>query len=182
MPSANLSGCPSATRPEHVEEDFGQDFPVLDGGFSSKGVESTIILYEETEWVIGRLGALAPEQFQPILGYSPRLVKNVQGDRPLCPGQLLRHYAPRAHLFLGNPLDLDEAPFVLGFTERAYPADKRVIRWGSLKNPHEVAENLYHALRQLDQEGAQAAWIDMDFPREGLWQTLAERLLRAGET
>ena len=37
MPSANLSGRPSATRPEHVEEDFGYDFPVLDGGVCLKG-------------------------------------------------------------------------------------------------------------------------------------------------
>lgn len=183
MPSANLSGRPSATCVQHVEEDFGKDFPVLEGGNCSNGVESTILLYQDPEWVIVRLGALPAESFQAVLGYQPCVVSKVSSDaQPLCPGQLFRHYAPRAHLFLGSTEGLRQAAFVLGFKERIYPADKRLILLGSLTNPHEVAENLYQALRQLDQESADIAWVDMDFPREGLWQTIAERLQRAGET
>lgn len=180
MPSANLSGRPSATQPEHVEADFGADFPVLDGGSCSKGVESTILLYQEPEWVIVRLGALAPEAFESILGYQPRFVQKTQGTQPLCPGQLFRHYAPHARLILGGPAEIVKTTFVLGFKERQYPANKRIILLGSLAQPEEVAENLYRALRQLDQEGASQAWVDMDFPRHGLWQTIAERLMRAG--
>lgn len=182
MPSANLSGKPSATRPEHVEEDFGKDFPILDGGFCSKGVESTILLYQEMEWVIVRLGALAPHVFESVLGYQPRFVQNTHDSPPICPGQLFRHYAPRAQLVLSDTAPLGEIPFVLGFKERHYPANKRVLLWGSILKPEEVAENLYQVLRQLDQEGARQAWVDMDFPRQGLWQTIAERLTRAGET
>jgi L-threonylcarbamoyladenylate synthase len=182
MPSANLSGRPSATRPEHVEEDFGVTFPVLDGGVCLKGLESTILLYQDPEWVIVRLGALSAERFKPILGYQPRFVQKEKEAQPLCPGQMFRHYAPRARLILENPAALEEAPFVLGFKERDYPADKRVIILGSLSQPEEVAENLYQALRQLDQEEASLAWVDMDFPRQGLWQTIAERLMRAGES
>jgi len=192
MPSANRSGRPSATRPEHVEEDFGIHFPLLDGGICTKGVESTILFYYEGEWVILRLGALASETFEPILGYQPRVHckpvpeeardgQDMTACQPLCPGQQFRHYAPHAHLFLGDPVALAHAPFVLGFRERCYPAGKRVIVLGSLLCPEKVAENLYQALRQLDQEGAAHAWVDMDFPREGLWATVAERLLRAGE-
>ncbi len=182
MPSANLSGRPSATCALHVEDDFGHDFPLLDGGNCPNGVESTILLYQAPEWVIVRLGALPPESFESVLGYQPRLVLKASSEaQPLCPGQLFRHYAPRARLFLGNPEGLQQASFVLGFKERLYPADKRLILLGSLTNAQEVAENLYHVLRQLDQEGAILAWIDMDFPREGLWQTIAERLQRAGE-
>jgi L-threonylcarbamoyladenylate synthase len=180
MPSANLSGRPSATRPEHVEEDFGIDFPVLDGGICSKGVESTILFYQEPEWVVVRLGALAPEVFESVLGYQPRFVQKKEGAQPLCPGQLFRHYAPRARLILGGAAAIAEARFVLGFKERRYPVNKRIILLGSLSQPEEVAENLYQALRQLDQEGAAQAWVDMDFPRQGLWQTIAERLMRAG--
>lgn len=32
MPSANISGSPSATSVEHVEADFGDNFPILEGG------------------------------------------------------------------------------------------------------------------------------------------------------
>lgn len=181
MPSANLSGRPSATRPEHIEEDFGNEFPILDGGICAKGIESTILLYQETEWVIVRLGALAPEQFISTLGYQPRFVQKKDNANPLCPGQLFRHYSPRARLALGNPKALAKLSFVLGFKERLYPPEKRIILLGSLSKPEEVAENLYQSLRQLDQEGATEAWVDMDFPRQGLWQTIAERLFRAGE-
>lgn len=181
MPSANLSGRPSATRPEHVEEDFGTDFPVLDGGNCAKGVESTILLYQDPEWVIVRLGALAPELFAPILGYQPRFEQKSHEAQPLCPGQMYRHYAPRAQLLLGDSSNLAKAPVVLGFKERKYPQEKRVILLGSVSNPEEVAENLYRVLRQLDQEGINLAWIDIDFPRHGLWLTIAERLFRAAE-
>lgn len=181
MPSANLSGRPSSTRPEHVEEDFGVDFPVLDGGVCSKGVESTILLYSKEEWVIVRLGALSGEAFIPVLGYEPRLVQETSEVNPICPGQMFRHYAPRARLLIGNLSFLKEVPYVLGFTERDYPLDKQVIRLGSLDDPQEVAENLYEALRELDRRGASQVWVDMDFPREGLWKTIAERLTRAAK-
>ncbi len=181
MPSANLSGRPSATSPQHVEEDFGSSFPVLEGGMCLKGIESTILAYQEEKWVIARLGALAPELFQQVLGYLPPILEKVNASQPLCPGQLFRHYAPRAKLFLGHSADLAKTSFILGFRERTYPAGKRILLLGSLTNPHEVAENLYRVLRHLDQEGAETAWIDMDFPREGLWQTLVERLSRAAE-
>lgn len=181
MPSANLSGRPSSTHPEHVEEDFGIDFPVLDGGICTKGVESTILLYQENEWVVIRLGALAPERFIPVLGYLPRVIQKTSSTHPLCPGQLFRHYAPKAHLFLGDPQSLLKTHTILGFKERQYPSGKRLLILGSLANAEGVAENLYQTLRQIDQEGIKEAWVDMDFPREGLWQTIAERLFRAGE-
>lgn len=181
MPSANLSGRPSATSLAHIEEDFGAAFPVLDGGICQKGVESTILLYQEGEWVIVRLGALAPEAFKPVLGYDPSVIQKKTESKPLCPGQLYRHYAPRARLLLGAASDLNSAPFVIGFKERNYPQGKKVILLGSLNHPEEAAENLYNSLRQLDLEKAAEAWVDMDFPRHGLWQTIAERLMRAGE-
>ncbi|WP_068470731.1 L-threonylcarbamoyladenylate synthase [Candidatus Protochlamydia phocaeensis] len=181
MPSANLSGKPSATRPEHVEEDFGRDFPVLDGGGCDKGVESTILYYQHPRWVVVRLGALAPAVFALVLGYQPENLKAFKHEQPLCPGQLFRHYAPRAKLILGDREQMEGAPFILGFKERSYPLHSRVLYLGSLLDAEEVAVNLYQALRQLDFEGARVAWVDMDFPREGLWETIAERLLRAGE-
>lgn len=181
MPSANLSGHPSATCPEHVEEDFGIDFPVLDGGICRTGLESTILLYQEEKWVVVRLGALSPEIFKRVLGYQPLIVQHTSDSPPLCPGQLFRHYAPRARLFLGELAAIPEISFMIGFKERSYPSAKRLLLLGSLFHPEEVAKNLYHVLRQLDHEEATHAWVDMDFPRHGLWQTIAERLFRAGE-
>lgn len=181
MPSANLSGKPSATHSDHVEEDFGPLFPVLEGGVCQKGLESTILYYQQNRWGIVRLGALSPESFQHVLGYQPQLIHKTSSSTPICPGQLFRHYAPEAKLILEGPVAASPAPYVLGFKERCYPADKRVLYMGSLFNAAEVAESLYQLLRQLDQEGARLAWVDMDFPKQGLWMTIAERLQRAGE-
>ena len=181
MPSANLSGRPSATLPKHVEEDFGLDFPILDGGACTQGVESTILLYQANQWMIGRLGALAPECFAPLLGYQPVIIQKQDHLKPVCPGQLFRHYAPQAELILGEINQQERASVILGFNGRIYPHSQRIIRLGSLEHPQQVAGQLYRVLRQLDQEKIQVAWVDMDFPRHGLWLTIAERLKRAGE-
>lgn len=179
MPSANLSGSPSSTSSEHVEQDFGSNFPVLNGGSCQKGLESTILYYQDPLWVMLRRGALTPEDLEKVLGYQPPHLTVTNPDQPLCPGQLLRHYAPQAKLILGDESLLKEAPYIIGFNERIYPTKGRILYLGSLENVTQVATRLYDVLRQLDQEGAPWAWVDMDFPDQGLWKAIADRLIRA---
>ncbi|MBS0634323.1 MAG: threonylcarbamoyl-AMP synthase [Verrucomicrobia bacterium] len=174
-PSANLSGSPSSTCPEHVERDFGADFPVLDGGACHHGLESTIVVYQDGEWQIARLGSLSQEDLEVVLGYVPKIVTN--SSKPICPGQLLAHYAPKATLLLSPTAK--EHPNVVGFTDRLYPAAKRLFLLGSSTDPIEVANRLYSILRKLDQDGVEEAWVDMDFADNGLWKTIKERLSRA---
>lgn len=178
MPSANLSGRPSSTNPEHVEQDFGEDFPVLNGGKCQRGLESTILYYKDSFWVIARMGSLAAEDFKNVLGYLPENLSLKADARPICPGQLFRHYAPKARLFLGKD-EIDEATHILGFKGRSYPEGKVVLYFGSIEEPLHVAGNFYQLLRQLDEEDITSVWVDMDFPRNGLWKTIAERLMRA---
>lgn len=177
MPSANLSGRPSSTSPTHVEEDFGSGFPILDGGSCVKGLESTILYYQKDEWVIARLGALSAEAFQLVLGYKPSMID--KGTPQLCPGQFHRHYAPQAKLLVGKEIPSKDADCIIGFSDRSYPPGKPLITWGASTDVETVAANLYHVLRQLDKEGISTAWVDTDFPAEGLWTTIAERLHRA---
>jgi len=184
MPSANLSGKPSATEVEHVEEDFGSAFPVVEGekeGEAAVGLESTILVEQEGKWCIARLGALPAEAFLPVLQYVPELVKMEKNKRPLCPGQLYRHYAPKTHLTLTTSFPAEGT--LLGFRERVeqqfYPPGCRVLTLGSLSNPYEVAENLFSILRQLDSEKVDRASIDSDFPRSGVWLTIYDRLAKA---
>jgi L-threonylcarbamoyladenylate synthase len=183
MPSANLSGRPSSTSPAHVEEDFGEDFPVLEGDLSRQGVESTILIYdaEDAVWKVIRLGALPPDVFEAVLGYQPTVdLGTGHEEKPLCPGMLFRHYAPRAKLYLGGFSRDIAAKCILGFDERSYPKAERMLYLGSLNHPEEVAERLYDILRELDRQGIDEAYVDMDFPTTGLWLTIAERLHRAG--
>jgi L-threonylcarbamoyladenylate synthase len=177
-PSANLSGKPSPTRADHVENDFGKDFPVLDGGFCVQGLESTVVIYCEEQWQIIRLGMLPPEAFQVVLGYAPKIIEH-DPEQPVCPGQLYKHYSPDALLIRGDQFPLDGIQTVLGFQERSYPTHCRVIHLGSVKAPQGVAESLYETLRKLDADGVQKVWVDMDFPDNGIWKTIRERLHKA---
>ena len=88
MPSANISGRPSATCPEHVESDFGEDFPVLDGGECLRGLESTILIYRKGRWEIVRQGALSSDIFESLLGYQPCIEEAGVNHHPICPGQI----------------------------------------------------------------------------------------------
>ncbi len=179
MPSANLSGKPSATSPEHVEQDFGREFPVLDGGECVRGLESTILFHTGSYWEVIRQGALPPEAFSGVLGYTPKIANGKNQEKPLCPGQLHRHYAPKAKLHLVEKFHCEMQGPILGFADRSYPQGCRVISLGLLSKPETIAENLYSILRLLDEEGITSVWVDNAFPRNGLLSTIAERLQKA---
>jgi len=176
MPSANRSGSPSATCAQHVEDDFGSKFPVVDGGCCAGGIESTVLIYETTQWVVGRKGAIDDDALAIVLGYMP--LEGYVKKRPLCPGQHYRHYAPRARLNLCED-KADLQGVVVGYRERYYPRAGRVLFLGSIGDPDTVAYTLYALLRQLDREGIEEVNVDFDVPSHGLWQTIRERLKKA---
>lgn len=178
MPSANLSGKPSATHPDHVELDFGPDFPVLDGGSCTQGVESTILYFDKTHWKIIRQGAIAAENFLPILGYVPTFELPSDKETPLCPGQMYRHYAPKAKLILTADFSGLSDCVIVGFSDRHYPSE-RVYYLGSSSDADAVARHLYDVLRQLDKDNVVQACIDVDLPNTGLFRTVLERLHKA---
>jgi len=179
MPSANLSGKPSATSREHVETDFGSDFPVLDGGTCFKGLESTILYFNQERWIIIRQGSLSPAVFSPILGYTPLVEKPNSEERPICPGQLFRHYAPQAMLTLGKYFTGKEKQVIVGFSDRVYPVGSVVYALGELSKPETIAQNLYAVLRQLDLDGVAEALVDDNFSSEGILASVRERLTKA---
>lgn len=180
-PSANLSGRPSSTAPEHVEQDFGIDFPVVDGGPCLQGLESTILIFLEGRWQIGRLGALPAEAFQKVLGYQPALlqVRSLAAPKIVCPGQQYRHYAPKATLILGREAYAGSPSTVIGFSDRTYKGAEQILILGPSTAPEIVSQNLYHVLRQLDEQRIEQAWVDSRIPESGIWKTIAERLARA---
>lgn len=176
MPSANISGNPSSTIPEHVEQDFGEDFPVLDGGRCSCGLESTILIDQDGKWTIGRLGAVTAEKLAEVLGYIPEVFQ--KNSKLLCPGQKYRHYAPRAKLVIDTAVEPETVGVVVGYSDRKYEGCE-VFSLGSSEEPEEVAQNLYSVFRELDEKGIGEAWVDLDFPENGLWKTVRERISKA---
>ena len=109
-PSANLSGCVSATRAEHVISAFsGSEEPalVLDSSdVCEAGIESTVVSFMGSgEGCVLRLGAVSVAEMEEVLGEKLSRVGDRDGDERgvscrLSPGLSGRHYAPRLPLRL----------------------------------------------------------------------------------
>lgn len=96
-PSANKSGRPSPTNPKHIEEDFGTDIPILDGGASKLGLESTVIDLSSQEITILRPGFVDTKMLEDILGKKVRsLDSSDQAAGKKSPGTRFTHYKPKA--------------------------------------------------------------------------------------
>src|SRR5882724_1230708 len=96
-PSANPSGKLSPTTADQVRRAL-RDVPVLDGGPSSAGVESTILSVHGDTVTQLRAGALPRDEIEAALGRSIAIAKS--GDAVTAPGMFASHYAPNAQLRL----------------------------------------------------------------------------------
>lgn len=183
-PSANLSGKPSATCAAHIEEDFGTDFPILYSPIEpcASGIESTILIWRGGEWRLGRSGAISLSDIEKVLGYVPSSLTPEGGD-PLCPGQLFRHYAPKAKLVLQTiPWEKSLAQQydgVLGFDDRVYEGARVSVSMGSARDVLSVSKRLYAALRELDERNLAYVFVDMNIPQTLAWAPIHDRLLKA---
>src|SRR5688572_1606608 len=151
-PSANPFGYVSPTRPEHVEEQLGDKISyILDGGACRVGVESTILGFENQTPIIYRLGGIAIEQIEAIIGKVN--VRLHSSSNPSSPGQLQSHYAPRKKVILGNLKELlsrysKEKVAVLSFREKFDTTFQQILSPSG--NMREAAQNLFAALRSVD--------------------------------
>ena len=100
-PSANLFGGVSPTTAEHVRKELGHDIDcVLDGGPCRVGIESTIVSLTEGHPRLLRLGGVAVEDLEAVVGSFLQLDSG--SGHPTAPGQLAHHYAPRTPLMFGT--------------------------------------------------------------------------------
>ena len=182
-PSANRSGCVSATRAEHVVSAFsGLDEPslVLDSSdVCEAGIESTVVSFMGMgEGCVLRLGVVSIEAMEGVLG--ERLLRGEGGDvrrssSQLSPGLLGRHYAPRLPLRLNALERLDAGEAFLGFGDCCEGADMNLSMGGDCV---EAARNLYGMLHALD--GGEYCGIAVaEVPGCGMGEVVNDRLRRA---
>jgi len=171
-PSANPSGQISPTEARHVADDMGDRVDlILDGGPCSSGLESTIIDARGDRPALLRPGSLDPVEIERIW---PGLVRpDLNPDAPQSPGQLLRHYAPRAQLRLNADAPAPGEAF-LGFGRGA--ATLNLSETGNLA---EAAANLFGMLRRLDETHDLIAVARI--PEHGLGEAINDRLTRAAK-
>ncbi|NCC21086.1 MAG: threonylcarbamoyl-AMP synthase [Alphaproteobacteria bacterium] len=187
-PSANRSGTISPTTPAHVADSLGEHVSmVLAGGACSVGLESTVVDLSGEKPVILRPGAVTDED---ILKATGRKVGYDLGnhDKPRSPGQLLRHYAPRARLRL-NAVDLEPGEALLAFGGVRFvgirgggaASDLPEDRYRNLSETGdliEAAAHLFSMLHALDAAGNERVAV-MPVPDQGIGIAINDRLRRA---
>ena len=155
-PSANISTFPSATQADHVRHDFGDDFPVLDGGTCTTGIESTIVMCNKDSITILREGAISKtdlEQIAPVV-LSKREEKT--------PGTRYLHYAPKTPVeVIKDPSEYHDV--VIGYEDRSY-ACTHLFSLGYAGDPSSIARGLYATLRAVDTQNFSSVSIDTDLP------------------
>jgi L-threonylcarbamoyladenylate synthase len=176
-PSANRSGHVSPTSAQHVADDFGDRVDiVLDGGPSEIGVESTVLDLSAEQPRLLRPGGVPVEDIEAVLG---ELVQRATADsaRPVSPGQLESHYAPRASLRM-NAVDTRGDEGLLAFGQPIASSSRLVENLSPRGDLLEAAANLFAALRRLDQTGVGSIAV-MSIPDKGLGAAINDRLRRA---
>jgi L-threonylcarbamoyladenylate synthase len=208
-PSANRFSRPSPTSAAHVLADLdGLIDIIIDGGPTSIGVESTIVDLTVSPPAVRRPGSVTLTELRRIVPDVTSSVEFAGHDRAQsAPGQMLRHYAPRARLTLYvGPVDavarrvsadaraaaaagsrvgvLSPEEDLLALAPRlaALGNTGRVITmpYGARRDPSESARDLFRALRALDAEGVDiilASAADVD----GIGPAIIDRLTRAAE-
>lgn len=179
-PSANPFGYVSPTTAQHVQDQLGDKIPfILDGGPCQVGLESTIVGFESDVAVIHRLGGLALEEIETVVG-KVKLNLN-SSSNPLAPGQLNSHYAPGKKVIIGNLKELMSRYYgsnvgVLSF-KTAYHGEYAycLSPSGSLT---EAARHIFSFLRELDQSPVELILAEF-VPDEGLGRAINDRLRRA---
>ncbi|WP_158727766.1 MULTISPECIES: L-threonylcarbamoyladenylate synthase [unclassified Flavobacterium] len=183
-PSANPFGSISPTQAVHVAHYFENKLPmILEGGSCERGIESTIIGFEDGEPVLYRLGSLAIEDLEAIIGPLKTIAHDEKA--PPAPGMLSRHYAPNTTTYLTDTISADVAKFanqrvgVLTFKQEIQDpsicAQEVLSISGSML---EAASGLYAALHRLDEKNLDAILAER-CPDSGLGKAINDRLQRA---
>ncbi len=183
-PSANPFGYISPTTAQHVFDQLQGKIPyILDGGATNVGVESTIVGFENDEAVVYRLGGLAIEEIERVIG-KVKIDLN-ESSNPKSPGMLKSHYAPKKKLTIaefGNSeirKSGNEITGVIAFDKYINGIDeKSQILLSPSGDLNEAAKNLFAAMRKLDASNVNEI-IAVKFPDTGLGRAINDRLKRA---
>ena len=172
-PSANPSGRISPTSAKDVKEGLGNKVDlVLDGGDCSRGIESTIVTFDQDFIIILRPGSITKEMLEEVINSEVKIY-NVADDASItAPGQLSSHYAPSANVRL-NATNKNEGEVLIGFgnIQGDYTLSKNA-------NLAEAASMLFKTMRAADKSNAKTIAI-APIPHEGIGIAINDRLERA---
>lgn len=182
-PSANPFGYISPTKASHVYDQLNGRIPmILDGDNSEIGLESTIVGFEGGLPVVYRLGGLAVEAIEQVIGKVKVLPHS--SSSPQSPGMLLSHYAPHKPLIFDNlkycldnyaTTEIGVICFDAPILEIPLANQIVLSPTGSLP---EAAMGLFAAMRMQDTAKVQVIYAPA-FTSHGLGLAINDRLRRA---
>lgn len=182
-PSANRSTEISPTTAEHVIKALGDRVSiVLDGGPTTVGIESTVVDLAGERPRVLRPGMVTVQELEAAIGPLDRRPAPLH-SAPRAPGQMERHYAPRARLVVCGH---DEGARVLA-ASAVRPTGAIVVTAGHWRadhvetlpaDPAGYASRLYAALHTLDDAGCRIIVAEA-LPETPGWTALQDRLMRA---
>lgn len=181
-PSANPFGRLSPTTAEHVQKQLGGRIDaILDGGPCRVGVESTILRVDGDQVIQLRPGGIPLEQIEALVG-RVHVDGTSSPDKPVAPGMLASHYAPRTPLMI-----VDQVPTIvpwprtglLSFRRNLSPTSFAAVEVLSPSGDLiEATAGFFRALHRLDGADLDGILVTR-FPDEGLGRALNDRLRRA---
>lgn len=167
-PSANSSGKPSPTKAEHVKEDFGNDFPVIEAGETDIGLESTVLDISAEPYQIYRPGAVSAGEIEKIIGKKVRMTQTSKSTAAKSPGTKYTHYSPKAEVCWLHPTTSfnEKDTFFLLHQNRSgresaiwHPVSaSNIIHYRGDYN--RMAHELYDRFRQADHQGFKRICIE----------------------
>jgi L-threonylcarbamoyladenylate synthase len=193
-PSANLSNRLSPTRAEHVLKFLGDKIPlIVDGGQSQVGIESTVLDLSVSPPRVLRPGMIHEEALLSVTGRLASGSPEGGGVLLKSPGQLRKHYAPRAKLAIWEWQDEEELKMRSAkcgvpsaklhlIAHTRIPSGRGFGRVSVIpRDPRAFARAIYAELHWCDEAGAECIVVEA-LPEGKEWAALADRLRRAAAT
>ena len=180
-PSANPSGYVSPVTAQHVFEGLHGKIPyILDGGNATVGLESTIVGFKDGDVVVHRLGGLAIEELEGVLGKSVRI--SITHDAPETPGQLKSHYATRKKMIVGVMQEMMKEyghlnVGIISFQQQ-YNVSHPLMILSTKGDMAEAASRLFSAMREMDEKNVDVILAEL-VPNVGIGKAINDRLMRA---
>ncbi len=147
-PSANKFGKTSPTSVRHVEQEFNGLVPILEGGPSEIGIESTVAGIEDGKILIYRPGFYSAKMLKEILFKKGISIEVSYAENPVAPGQLKHHYMPRIPLIIvpeGFNWKMNGSLTGLNY--------QRPVFWEQPSTPDIASRELYQKMREFDEQG-----------------------------
>lgn len=160
-PSANSSGRPSPTHPEHVREDFGEDFPVIEAGETQIGLESTVLDVSGESFKVYRPGYIGKTEIEQLLEKEVLIADPSDvHSAAKSPGTKYSHYAPDAHvrwLEPGEKATVNSTMYLFHDKNPGIVSDYIIYYHGDYTK---MAHELYDRFRQADRRSMEHVVIE----------------------